>query len=269
MTQLSVLVITRNEAHNIASCLQSVAWADEIVVVDAESDDETVAIARQFTPRVFVRPWAGFAAARQFALNQCRGDWVLWLDADERVPDALRAEIRQTLARPDRDAYEIPRLAWFLGRWIRHGGWYPGYVLRLFRRQMGRFNQALVHEGVIVEGRTGRLRNHLLHYTDHTLQHYFNKFNHYTSLAAQQLAAQGVRFRLIDLLLRPPFMFCRMYLLRRGFLDGLQGFILAMLSACYVFVKYAKLWERSASPMHRDDRIQEGKSVKIPERESA
>ncbi len=243
MNGLSVLIITHNEEENIRDCLESVRWAEEIVVVDAESRDRTVEIARRYTDKIWVRPWAGYAAAKNFALQQCTRPWVLWLDADERVPPELRLEILHTLEYPQHAGYEIPRLAYFLGRWIHHGGWYPGYVLRLFRRDAARFNENRVHEGVQLEGSVGRLRHHLLHYTDRTLEHYLKKFNQYTSLAAEELADRGKRFRLIDLLLRPPYMFLRMYLLRAGFRDGLQGFLLAGFSAAYVFAKYAKLWE--------------------------
>ncbi|MDZ7291712.1 MAG: glycosyltransferase family 2 protein [candidate division KSB1 bacterium] len=242
---LSALVITKNEAENIRECLASLQWVDEIVVVDAESTDATVAQAEAFTNKIFVRRWEGFSAAKNFALAQCTGEWVLWIDADERVTPELRDEIIATLAGgPTANGYEIPRLANFLGKWIRHGGWYPGYVLRLFRRQLGRFNQKQVHEGVQLDGRVGRLSNPLLHYTDRDLWHYFEKFNHYTSLAAEELFRQGKRFHLWDLLFRPFWFFLRMYVFKAGFLDGLQGFILASLSATYVFAKYAKLWEK-------------------------
>jgi len=243
-TGISALVITRNEAENIRDCLASLQWVAEIIVVDAESTDDTVARAREFTDKVFIRRWEGFSAAKNFALAQCTSDWVLWLDADERVTPELREEIINTLRNtPTAAGFAMPRLANFLGKWIRHGGWYPGYVLRLFRRDAGRFDDKPVHEGVRVDGKIERLRNHLLHYTDRNLQHYFEKFNRYTSLAVEELHQRGRRFHLRDLLLRPCWFFFRMYVLKGGFLDGLPGFILARLSAAYVFAKYAKLWE--------------------------
>ncbi len=256
MSGISVIVITLNEEENIRDCLASVEWADEIVIVDAESADRTAEIARQFTPHVFVRPWEGFSASKNFAVAQCHHDWVLWLDADERVTPSLAHEIREAIANGEYDAYEMPRLANFLGRWIYHSGWYPGHVLRLIRRELARFNDAKVHEGLDYHGPRGRLKNHLLHYTDRTLEHYFRKFNRYTSLSAEQLYEQKRPFRLWDLLFRPPYLFFRMYLLKRGFLDGLQGFMLAVLSSAYVFTKYAKLWElhrtRGASAKKKD-----------------
>ncbi len=242
---ISALVITKNEAENIRECLASLQWVEEIVVVDAQSTDGTAARAQEFTDKVFVRQWEGFSAAKNFALAQCTRPWVLWIDADERVTPELRDEIIATLAsEPVADGYEMPRLANFLGRWIRHGGWYPGYVLRLFRREAGRFNDKQVHEGVQIDGKINRLAQPLLHYTDRDLQHYFDKFNRYTSLAAEELQRQNKRFHLWDLLFRPAWFFLRMYVFKAGFLDGAQGFILAGLSAAYVFTKYAKLWEK-------------------------
>lgn len=243
--RLSAIVITKNEAHNLRDCLAALNWVHEIVVVDAESEDGTADIAAGLTDKVFVRPWEGYARAKNFALAQCTGDWVLWIDADERVTPELRDEICALLsAPPPCEGYEIPRLANFLGKWIMHGGWYPGHVLRLFRRDGASFNERAVHEGVQLKGKIGRLQNHLLHFTDPNLEHYFEKFNRYTSLAAEELWQQGRTARWWDLLLRPLWFFLRMYVFKTGFWDGMEGFILARLSAAYVFAKYAKLRER-------------------------
>lgn len=242
---LSVIVITKNEEGNIRACLESVRWADQIVVVDAESADRTVDIAKEYTAQVHVRPWEGFAAAKQYALEQCTSDWVLWLDADERVMPELAAELRSIVAgeRPHA-AYTVARRAYFLGRWIRHSGWYPGRVARLFRRGKARFNTAAVHEGLIVDGSTGALRHDLLHFTDPNLYHYFAKYNRYTTLAADEAFARGKRAGTADLLLRPFWLFVKMYVLRLGVLDGVPGLFLALFSSSYVFTKYAKLRER-------------------------
>jgi glycosyltransferase involved in cell wall biosynthesis len=241
---VSVIVITRNEERNIAACLQSVAWARERVVVDSGSTDATLAIAREFNGKVFSLPWQGYGAMKNAALAHCTQPWVLWLDADERVPPALAAEIQSLLAgAPDAAAYQVARRAYFLGQWIRHCGWYPGYVTRLFRRAGARFNTKPVHEELLVPGAVRRLHNDLLHFTDDTLEHYFHKFNTYTSLAADEIVRAGGSARWRDLLVRPPFTFFRMYFLRAGFLDGVRGAILCALSAFYVFVKYAKTWE--------------------------
>lgn len=241
---ISAIVITKNEAHNLPACLATLNWMHEIIVVDAESEDGTSEIAREYTDKVFVRRWEGFANAKSFALAQSTGEWVLSIDADERVTPELREEICALLSeQPQCAGYEMPRLANFLGKWMMHGGWYPGYVLRLFRRENGGFDSAAVHEAVQVQGKIGRLRHHLLHYTDPNIQHYFEKFNRYTSLAAEEMQRQGKRFHLWDLLFRPLWFFLRMYVLRTGFMDGLPGLILASFSASYVFTKYAKLWE--------------------------
>lgn len=245
MATLSVIVITKNEEHNIVDCLGSVRWANEIVVVDSQSEDETAKLALQYSQKVYVKPWTGFAASKNFALQQCTGDWILWLDADERVTNALSEEIQALLKQDIRgiDGYEISRKAFFLGKWIKHCGWYPGYVIRLFRRESGQWSDKKVHEHLDLKGATGRLNADLLHYTDPDLWHYFDKFNRYTTLAAEELAAKGERFRLSQLVVRPVWLFIRMYFVRFGFLDGMRGLILCVLSSCYVFTKYAKLWE--------------------------
>jgi glycosyltransferase involved in cell wall biosynthesis len=245
MTKLSVITITRNEEQNIADCLASVRWADELIVIDSGSIDKTLDIARQFTSNVLTVEWTGYGAARNLALDHAHGDWVLWLDADERVTPQLAEEIRQVVQADDPEVmgYTVARRAYFLGRWIKHSGWYPSRVTRLFRKEKARFNETRVHEQLIITGRVVNLQHDLFHYTDPNLHHYFDKFNLYTSLAAEDLRAGGKSFSLHDLLLRPPFLFVKMYFLRLGFLDGLHGLILCVLSSAYVFTKYAKLWE--------------------------
>jgi len=243
---VSVIVITRNEEKNISECLRSVSWANEIIVVDAKSTDRTVELAKGFTSRVFVEEWLGFAPAKNFALDRALNEWVLWLDADERVTPELVAEILSVVRSPGvaNAGFEMARRAYFIGKWIRHCGWYPGYVTRLFRKTMGRFDESRVHERLELRGSLGRLRHDLLHHTDHNLFHYFSKFNRYTSLAADDLVEENKPFTLYDVVVRPPFLFFKMFVLRLGFLDGMHGLVLSLLSASYVFVKYAKVWER-------------------------
>lgn len=242
---LSVILITKNEERNIEACLQSVLWADEIILVDSESTDKTIKIAKKYTTKIFIRKWEGFASAKDFALRQCTHEWVLWLDADERVTNELAQEIQSVVNNPSmlHTGYEVARRAFFLDKWIRHCGWYPGYVVRLFQKSKTEFIHTRVHEKVEVSGTIGRLQSDLLHYTDDNLFHYFFKFNRYTSLAAEDLRQSGRTASLYDLLARPPFMFFKMYVLKLGFLDGMHGFLLSLLSASYVFAKYAKLWE--------------------------
>ncbi len=250
LVKLSVITLALNEEQHIADCLKSVAWADEIIVVDSGSTDKTIELAKGYTNNVLSVEWRGYGATRNIALDIAAGEWILWLDADERVTNQLAGEIQAVLQVNDNsvDGYTVPRQAYFLGKWIRHCGWYPGRVTRLFRKSKSRFTESNVHEQIKVAGRIGELKNDLLHFTDPDLHHYFNKFNRYTSLAARDLAAAGREFSLYDILVRPSFMFFKMYILKRGFLDGLQGFILCIVSSAYVFTKYAKLWEMKNVP---------------------
>ncbi len=240
---ISIIIIARNEARRIETCLRSARFADEIVLVDSGSTDGTVAIAREYADQVIETEWRGYGATKQVALDHARGDWVLWLDADESVPEDLRDEILAAVNTREHAGYYIARKTLFLGHWIRHCGWYPDYVLRLFQRGADpRFSDHEVHESLRIQGSTGYLKHPMVHDTDPTLHHYLAKFNSFTSLGARQLYLSGTRFRLTDLVFRPIFTLVKMYVLKRGFLDGLPGFILCGLSACYVFTKYAKLW---------------------------
>jgi glycosyltransferase involved in cell wall biosynthesis len=240
-----VITLTKDEERNIVGCLESVAWADEIIVIDSGSTDRTVELARQFTNDVILLPWRGYGAARNEGLLRAHSGWILWLDADERVTEGLAAEIRAILAADDQGVagYEIARRAYFCGKWMRHGGWYPSRVVRLFRRELARFSETRVHERLVIGGRVARTRNDLIHYTDPDLDHYFAKFNSYTSLAARDMFDAGRGFAAGDLVFRPLFQFIKMYLLRLGFLDGVHGFVLCAASSAYVFAKYAKLWD--------------------------
>jgi glycosyltransferase involved in cell wall biosynthesis len=242
--RLSVTVITLNEAHRLRRCLESIAWADELVVVDAESQDKTVQVAREFTDRVVVRPWAGFAAQKNFALDQCTGEWILSLDADEEAAPELRAEIMTTIAGARAcDGYAVRRRNIFLDRWIRHGGLYPDWQVRLFRRGRGRFEARAVHESVSVAGSLGRLSGHLVHRSYEGVSDFVERANRYSSLAAEQMIREGRRVRAGELVAKPLGRFLSMYLLRRGVLDGRRGLLLASLYAYYVFMRSAKVWE--------------------------
>jgi glycosyltransferase involved in cell wall biosynthesis len=247
MPRLSVAVITLNEEERLRACLESVVWADEIVVVDAGSSDKTVAIAREFTDRVAFHAWQGYAAQKNAALARCTGEWILSLDADERVPDDLRDEIAGTLAgAPAEVGFALPRRNVFQGRWVRHGGLYPDWQLRLFRRGRGAFVERAVHESVRVDGPVGRLRSALVHESYRSLADAVARLNRYSDLAAAELAAAGRGGTLVDLLLRPAWRFVSMYLLRAGFLDGRRGLVLAALYAHYVFLRAAKARELRA-----------------------
>lgn len=245
--RLSAVVITLNEEDRIRDCLAGVAWADEIVVVDAGSDDKTVAIAREFTDHVVVRPWEGFAAQKNFAIERARGEWILSLDADEQVEPALRAEIAGVLANPGAFAgFRLARRNMMWGRWIRHGRLYPDWQLRLFRRGRGRFVERAVHESVSVDGPVGRLATPLLHHSYRDVSDFLRRADRYSTLAAEEWARTGGgRFHPMQLVTAPLGRFLSMYVLHRGFLDGWRGFLLAVLYAYYVFVRAAKIWEKA------------------------
>ena len=243
--RLSVVVIALNEEDRIRDCLASVAWADEIVVIDGGSEDKTVALAREFTDHVIIRAWQGFAAQKNFGVDRATGEWILSLDADEQVEPALRDEILGVLARPDAaDGYRIARRNIMWGRWIRHGRLYPDRQLRLFRRGRGRFSERAVHESVTVEGRVGRLTAPLLHYSYRDLGDFLRRADRYSTLAAEEWARGDRAFRPSQMVTAPLGRFLSMYLLHRGFLDGWRGFLLAVLYAYYVFIRSAKIWER-------------------------
>jgi glycosyltransferase involved in cell wall biosynthesis len=241
MAGLSVIIITKNEALNIRECLESVKWADEIIVVDSGSTDDTLAICREFTPHVYIRDWPGFGAQKNRALGYASKEWVLSLDADERITPELRAEIEQTLAAGNQDGYYIPRLSQFCGKFIHHSGWYPDYVLRLFRRNAGRFSDSLVHESVLLNGSTARLKNTILHYSYLTADDVERKVAHYSSAAAQQMFQSGKRSNRLNAVIRGGWAFVRTYVLRRGVFDGSAGWNIACMNARTTYLKYRKL----------------------------
>jgi glycosyltransferase involved in cell wall biosynthesis len=244
VNRLSVAIITWNEEERLRACLESAAWADEIIVIDAESTDKTVQVAREFTDKVWVRSWAGFAAQKNFALEQATGEWVLSLDADERVTAELRERIgRIVRSNGPADGYSIARKNIFWGAWVRHGGLYPDYQLRLFRRDAGRFVDSAVHESVMIEGRVEALVEPMQHHSYRGLEDFVSRSNRYSTLAAQEIVRRGARAGLADLALRPLGRFLSMYILKFGFLDGWRGFVLAVLYANYVFLRIAKAWE--------------------------
>jgi glycosyltransferase involved in cell wall biosynthesis len=244
MFRLSVTVIALNQEANIVPCLESVAFADEIVVADTGSTDRTLELARGFTDRVFTTPWLGFGATKNFALDQARGRWVLSVDTDERVPPPLAAEIKRVAAADGPlNGYRIPRKNYFAGRWVRWGGWYPDLTLRLFRREAGRFVEREVHEEVQVTGPVGCLQTPLEHYTYDGVRDYVARMDRYARLAAAQMAKEGRRPRPGETVWRPWGAFLKSYVLRLGLLEGGLGFTLARLAAVYTFLKYAYLQE--------------------------
>ena len=242
--RLSVTVIALNEEENIVPCLESVRFADEIIVVDSGSTDRTLELARNFTGRIFTIDWQGFAGTKNFALEQATGDWVFSLDADERVPEGLREEILKVVKDDcPLDGYRIPRKNYVGGRWIRRLGWYPDYTLRLFRRGRGRFKDREVHEEVEVEGKVGLLQTPLEHYSYRSLEEYASRQDRYARLAAEEMRKAGRRPVPGELLWRPALTFLNLFFLKLGFLEGALGLKLALQSSRYNFLKYHYLRE--------------------------
>jgi glycosyltransferase involved in cell wall biosynthesis len=242
---LTVTVITRNEAAHIAAALESVAWADEIIVVDSRSTDDTVALARGRATQVEVRDWPGYGAQKNHAADLAANDWILSIDADERVTPDLAAEIRALLAtEPSARGYRIPRITNYLGRWITTTDWYPDYQLRLYDRRAGRWSARRVHESVDLQGAPGQLRHDLQHYAYRDMSHHLATIDRYTTLAAGQAFADGQRSSALAAAIHGALAFLRNYILRRGFMDGSVGLIVSVLNSYYVFLKLAKLVER-------------------------
>jgi len=243
--KITATVITLNEEHNIAAALESLAWADEIIVVDSESDDRTVEIALRFTERVFVRPWPGYSAQKNFASEQARNDWIFSLDADERVSEELAHAITElkNASEPDAAAFQMSRLTFYLGRWIKHSGWHPDYKLRLYDRKRGRWRGDFVHETLEVSGHVERVSGELLHYTVRNASEHHLRMDRYTTLAAQQSFSQGKRASIISMILSPVVVFLRSYVFKLGVLDGVPGLAIARFAAHYEFLKKLKLWE--------------------------
>ena len=243
---LSGVVITRNEADRIGDCLASLDFCDELVVVDSHSTDATREVAARCGARVIERDWPGYVAQKNWAVEAAANDWVLALDADERVSPQLRDEIVTLRERgfPDKSGWRMPRLSTYLGRAIRHGTWYPDLQLRLFDRRRARWGGHDPHDRVELEGRAGRLRGDLLHHPYRSFAEHLATIDRYTTIMADQLEERGRRARLLDVVLRPPARFISFYLVKRGFLDGWRGLLMASLAAHYVRLKYAKLYLR-------------------------
>jgi glycosyltransferase involved in cell wall biosynthesis len=240
MPTLSAIVITRNEARNIEDCLDALAFCDERIVVDSGSDDDTVRKAEAKGARVVSREWKGFGAQKNFALSLATGDWVLSIDADERVTPALAAEIRAAVARAGADGYQMPRLSCFCGRPMRHSGWFPDYILRLFKRGRARFSDDAVHERVMCDGPVARLSEPLLHEPVLRLEDALSRMDRYSTAGAEKLAGRRVWFA--TGIVRGMWAFFRTYILRAGFLDGREGFLLAVANAEGTYYRYMKAW---------------------------
>jgi glycosyltransferase involved in cell wall biosynthesis len=242
--KLSVILITKNEALNLQACLDSVAFADQIVIVDSGSTDGTLDIARAAGAQVIqTTDWPGFGPQKNRALAAADGDWILSIDADERITPALAAEIKSVLQdKQAADAYEIPRKSWYCGRFIEHAGWAPDYVTRLVRQGKAKFSDDLVHERILVDGKTAKLKTSMLHYSFRDFSQVLNKVDLYSTLSARQRYARGQRSSIGRAVLHGFAAFIRTYLFKRGFLDGGHGLALAISNAEGSYYRYLKIW---------------------------
>ena len=242
---ITAFVVCCNEAKHIRRCLESIKWCHEIVVVDSGSTDGTLDICREYTSRIFQRPWPGFVEQKRYALAQCRSDWVLNIDADEEVSPELKDEILSALSRKPQDVagFYLPRVVFYLGRWWRKGGWYPEFRLRLCKRAVTSWGGSDPHEKAIVQGPTTRLRGELRHFTYDSLSDQLVSINSLSSSAAKSLHANRCSVGLVSTIMRPMARFLKFYVLKRGYREGKAGFVVACLEAVYVLVKYFKLWE--------------------------
>jgi glycosyltransferase involved in cell wall biosynthesis len=240
--RLSAIIITKNEAANIADCLGGLSFCDEIVVVDSGSDDDTVALAQAARARVMFHAFAGFGRQFNFALAQATGEWIFSIDADERVTPALAAEIEQAITDGKADGYEMPRSSTFCGRTMRHSGWYPDYVLRVWRRGRARWTDALVHPRPVCDGPVARLREPLIHHPVRRIEDALGRVNSYSTAGAEMIVKSGRQVSFASGITHGLWSFFRAYVLRRGFLDGREGFLLAVANAEGTYYRYMKAW---------------------------
>jgi len=242
--KISVYMITRNNERTLEKALASVTWADEIVVVDSFSTDKTPEICRRFTDRVIQRPWPGFREQYQHAADLTTHPWVMFIDADEEISQELAEEIQCVVKEGEKsfDGFIIYRRTYYLGRWIRHGAWYPDYEIRLYCREKGRWEGGL-HAKIVVDGNVGSLKHEILHHTYRDISDQIRTLDLYSRIEAEDMLKAGERFRLFKLLFRPPFRLIKEYLLKQGFRDGIPGLVIIVATMFYVFIKHAKLWE--------------------------
>jgi glycosyltransferase involved in cell wall biosynthesis len=239
--KITATIITLNEERNIARAIESLRCCDEILIVDSGSVDRTVELAQKLGVKVIEAGWLGYAAQKNWAAEQAANDWILSLDADEALSEALEAEIwALKKSGPRYDAYTMPRLARYLGKWILHSGWYPDRKVRLYHRAKAKWVGEFVHESVQASGRVGHLQSNILHFTCDSLSEHLRTLDRYTTLAAQEIAARRVKVPLFRVILDPCWTFLRTYIVQRGFLDGHEGLVIAYMAAFYTFLKYSK-----------------------------
>ena len=246
---VTVTIITLNESRHIAAAIDSAAWADEVLVVDSGSTDDTVAVATAKGVRVMARTWPGYVDQKNYAASVASHDWIFSLDADERITPALAAEIQEVVRSDPRErAFRVPRVTFHLGRWIRTTDFYPDYQARLYDRRAARWQGKYVHESVTADGPAGQLQHELQHYSYRDLSDHLDRINRYSTLAARQMFEAGRRATAVDLVTHPPAAFLRNYILRGGFTDGVAGLTLSLINSYSVLLKFAKLWEMQQAP---------------------
>jgi glycosyltransferase involved in cell wall biosynthesis len=247
MIPVSIVIVTKDEEKNIREAIQSIKDFAEIVIVDAFSVDRTLDICREYTEKIYQAEWKGYAKQKQMAIEHAKGPWVFILDSDERFTESLREEITHMVKNDGvYSGFYVPRKNFFLGKWIRHGGWWPDYTLRLFLKDKASMKDREVHEKVVVNGTVGYLKNPIEHYTYRTISDYIKKMEKYSTLSANELCNKKVTPSIFSMLINPGFVFLKMFFLRQGFRDGIHGFILSVLYSFYTFLKYTKVWERKA-----------------------
>jgi glycosyltransferase involved in cell wall biosynthesis len=244
MEKISATIITHNEQDNILRCLESIKWVDEIIIVDSQSNDNTITLCKEYTDKIYVNPWSGYVRQKNFAVEKASHNWILSLDADEELSPALKEEII-TLKKSGFtfNGYKIPRKVFYLGHWIEYSGWYPNYKMRLFNREFGKWQGDSVHEYVALTGAPGKLKGDIYHYSYKSLSDHLERINTFTTLAAESMKKNGRKSSYVKLLYKPFFKFVKSYILKKGFLDGFTGLIIAVMGSFYVFLKYLKLWE--------------------------
>jgi glycosyltransferase involved in cell wall biosynthesis len=252
MEKVSVYVLTFNNERTIERCLHSLQWADEVVLVDSYSTDGTVEICRRFTDRVYQRKWTNHQDQYQYAADLTANRWVMFVDADEEVPPELAQEIQEELRLNNGqwDGYIAHRRTYYLGRWIKYGGWYPDYEIRLYDRNKGRWEGGL-HAKVHVKGRVKTLKNRYYHYTYRDISDQIQTIDKYSHVAADDMLRDGKSFDVVHMALNPPFRFIKEYIFKGGFLDGIPGLIIAISTFYYTFIKHAKVWERYHESEHK------------------
>ena len=264
------MLVCCDEEENVERCLQNLTWADEIIVVDSFSQDRTVELCRRYTSRIFQREWSGMVRQREYAVSLARNEWVFAIDADESVTETLRDEVLTRLSedKNENSGYYIKRHSYYLGRWINHGGWYPDFKLRLFRKDKTYVGGENPHDKCFVHGKTARLKGEMIHYPYKNISRQLRTIDTYSDIVSERLFKEKPAFPFVKMFVKPPIKFFETYIYKLGFLDGLPGFVISILSSYYVFMKYAKLWEkRNAINYESTQTVQQipSKTVTSPE----